>query len=165
MVVSGINQGANLGDDVIYSGTVAAAIEGRFLGLPGIAISLAGKGEPYHYETAGAILTRLMRQVIEQPIAKDTILNVNVPNVPLEEVVGIEVARLGARHQSQPIIPLGSEANVKMYQIGPPGDEADCGPGTDFYVINQNKVSVTPLHTDMTRHHELGRVSDWLQNF
>ncbi|NKB77478.1 MAG: 5'/3'-nucleotidase SurE [Gammaproteobacteria bacterium] len=162
MVISGINHGANLGDDVLYSGTVAAAIEGRFLGLPAIAISLAGSKEPFFYNTASAVVNDLLVHLMDNPLPSDNILNINIPNIPLEKVKGMEPARLGSRHQSQPIIRIDSDQDGKMYQIGPPGNEADAGLGTDFFVINQNKVSITPLQIDMTRHHDLGKISDWL---
>ncbi|NKB61296.1 MAG: 5'/3'-nucleotidase SurE [Gammaproteobacteria bacterium] len=162
MVVSGINHGANLGDDVLYSGTVAAAIEGRFLGLPAIAFSLTGSEDPYFYDTAAAVVEELFIHLMANPLPADNILNVNIPNIPLGRIKGMESARLGSRHQSQPIIRLESEPDDKIYQIGPPGDEADAGPGTDFFLISQNKVSITPLQTDMTRHHDLGKINDWL---
>ena len=162
MVISGINHGSNLGDDVLYSGTVAAAIEGRFLGLPAIAFSLAGSAEPYFYDTARLVAKDIFTRLMENPLPADSILNINIPNIPIGELKGIESARLGARHQSQPIIRIESSPDDKMYQIGPPGNEADAGPGTDFFLIGQNKVSITPLQIDMTRHRELGRIDDWL---
>ena len=161
MVISGINHGANLGDDVIYSGTVAAAIEGRFLGLPAMAVSLAGTN-PTHFVTAGRAVVDLIERLIAKPLPEDTLLNVNVPDVPYDKIKGIQSTRLGARHQSQSIIRLESPGNDKIYQIGLPGDEADAGPGTDFYAVSDSAVSVTPLQLDMTRHHDLGKIGGWL---
>jgi len=161
MVVSGINEGSNLGDDVIYSGTVAAAIEGRFLGLPAIAVSLVGESLQY-YDTAARVACELVKTLEHTPLQRDTILNVNVPDVPWDQLAGIEATRCGARHQSQPIIPLGAGDNCDFFQIGPAGNEADAGPGTDFHAVANNKVSVTPLQIDMTRYSRMAEIARWI---
>ena len=160
LVVTGINFGANLGDDVIYSGTVAGAIEGRFLGLPSIAISLASF-ECKHFETAGEIVKRLVTQIDKAPLSYNTIINVNVPDIALNEIKGIKSTRLGNRHKSEPSIQ--DEKDPSLYWIGENGKEADNGEGTDFHAISNNYVSVTPLQIDLTKYSEVKQVSDWLQ--
>jgi len=161
LVVTGINFGANLGDDVIYSGTVAGAIEGRFLGLPSIAISLTGwKCE--HFETAAIIAKRLVEKIEKAPLSHNTIINVNVPDVPIEEIKGIKSTRLGNRHMSEPSIQ--DQNDPSLYWIGENGPEADNGEGTDFYAVTNNFVSVTPLQIDLTKYTEVKQVSDWLKD-
>ena len=159
LVVTGINLGANLGDDVIYSGTVAGAIEGRFLGLPSIAISLAS-WKCKHFETAAIIAKRLVEKIEKAPLSHNTIINVNVPDVPIEEIKGIKSTRLGNRHMSEPSIQ--DQNDPSLYWIGENGPEADNGEGTDFYAVNNNFVSVTPLQIDLTRYSEIETVSKWL---
>jgi len=161
MVVSGINNGANLGDDVIYSGTVAAAIEGRFLGLPAIAVSLTSF-EGKHYDTAAHVTCELIRQLQTHPLSADTILNINVPDVPLSELKGFRTTRLGSRHKSEPMIRGEDPRGNALYWIGPPGEEQDAGEGTDFHAISQHYVSVTPLHVDLTQYKALSIVDDWV---
>lgn len=161
MVVSGINEGSNLSDDVLYSGTVAAATEGRFLGLPSIAISLAG---PHceHYDTAARIARLLVEHLHQQPLTSNTILNVNVPDLPFSELHGIEVTRLGTRHIAEPTIKAFDPRGRKIYWVGQPGPEQDAGPGTDFYAVNSGFVSVTPLHLDLTHYKVLDELSNWV---
>ena len=161
IVISGINHGANLGDDVIYSGTVAAAMEGRFLGLPAIAVSLVGRND-WHFETAARVVLDLIEKLKSHPLPTDTILNVNVPDVPYEQLSGFEATRLGHRHKAEPVIKSADPHGNPIYWVGPPGAEADAGPGTDFYAIRQQRVSVTPLHVDLTRHATLAQVASWL---
>lgn len=163
MVVSGINRGSNLGDDVLYSGTVAAAIEGRFLGAPAIAVSLVGMGGR-HFQTAAEVAVRLMQRLKRDPLPADTILNVNVPDVPLEEISGFEATRLGYRHKAEAAFRAADPHGNPVYWIGPSGPEADAGPGTDFDAIRRNAVSVTPLQVDMTRYTALEQVSSWLKH-
>jgi 5'-nucleotidase len=151
IVVAGINSGANLGDDVLYSGTVAAAMEGRFLGLSAIAVSM-GSFQPQHYETAARVACELVEQVKSQPVPAETILNVNVPDVPWEDLAGWQVTRLGHRHKSEPVIRQLDPRGRPIYWVGPPGAEQDAGPGTDFYAVKLNFVSITPIHADLTRH-------------
>ena len=159
LVVTGINYGANLGDDVIYSGTVAGAIEGRFLGLPSIAISLAS-WDCKHFETAAIIAKRLVEKIEKAPLSHNTIINVNVPDVPIEEIKGIKSTRLGNRHMSEPSIQ--DQNDPSLYWIGENGPEADNGEGTDFYAVTNHFVSVTPLQIDLTKYSELKQVSEWL---
>jgi 5'-nucleotidase len=161
MVIAGINHGANLGDDVIYSGTVAAAMEGRFLGLPAIAVSLAGQGGG-HFETAAHVVVRLLERLQNEPLPADTILNVNVPDVPFERIAGLEATRLGHRHKAEPVIRASDPHGNPIYWVGPPGAEADAGPGTDFFAVRRHFVSITPLHVDLTRYTALDQVSSWL---
>ncbi|MDB2670798.1 5'/3'-nucleotidase SurE [Candidatus Pseudothioglobus singularis] len=161
IVVTGINFGANLGDDVIYSGTVAGAIEGRFLGLPSIAISLAS-WECKHFDTAGEIAKLLVAQIDKAPLAYNTIINVNVPDIPMSEIKGIKSTRLGNRHKSEPSIQ--DLKNSSLYWIGENGKEADNGEGTDFNAVSNNFVSVTPLQIDLTKYTELKQVSEWLKD-
>ncbi len=161
LVVTGINLGANLGDDVIYSGTVAGAIEGRFLGLPSIAISLAS-WKCKHFETAAIIAMRLVEKIEKAPLSHNTIINVNVPDVPIGDIKGIKSTRLGNRHMSEPSIQ--DENNSSLYWIGENGQEADNGEGTDFYAIANNFVSVTPLQIDLTKYSEVKQVSEWLED-
>ena len=161
LVVTGINFGANLGDDVIYSGTVAGAIEGRFLGLPSIAMSLAS-WECNHFDTAGNIAKILVDQIDKAPLAKNTIINVNVPDIPIHEVLGIKSTRLGSRHKSAPSIQ--DSKDLSLFWIGENGQEADNGEGTDFHAISNNYVSVTPLQIDLTKYSEVSQLSNWLDN-
>ncbi|HAU0815032.1 TPA: 5'/3'-nucleotidase SurE, partial [Legionella pneumophila] len=148
IVVSGINEGANLGDDVLYSGTVAAAMEGRYLGLPAIAISMVGDNIQ-HYETAAIIAKQLVIKLSANKLPSQTILNVNVPDLPLNQIRGLQVTRLGTRHSAEPIIKEYDPRGRPIYWVGPPGIEADAGAGTDFFAIKTGHVSITPLHLDM----------------
>ena len=161
LVVTGINFGANPGDDVIYSGTVAGAIEGRFLGLPSIAMSLAS-WECNHFETAGNVAKLLVAQIEKAPLAYNTIINVNVPDIPMTEINGIKSTRLGNRHKSEPS--LQDLKDSSLYWIGENGKEADNGEGTDFHAVSNNFVSVTPLQIDLTKYSELKQVSEWLED-
>jgi 5'-nucleotidase len=162
IVVSGINAGANLGDDVIYSGTVAAAMEGRFLGLPAIAVSLVFKGRPRHYETAAEAVGLLVQRLKSDPLPADTILNINVPDIPWEEVRGLEVTRLGHRHRAEPVIKMDDPRGRPMYWIGQAGEGDDAGPGTDFDAVNRGYISITPIHVDLTRYQALDQVAGWV---
>ena len=163
MVVSGINAGANLGDDVLYSGTVAAAMEGRFLGYPAIAVSLAAY-QAGHYETAALFVHRLVQRLKDDPLPRDTILNVNVPDLPWEDIAGVQATRLGNRHKSEPVIMDRDPRGQRCYWVGPAGPEQDAGPGTDFYAISQGYISVTPVKIDLTRHELLPGLQDWLDD-
>jgi 5'-nucleotidase len=164
IVVAGINRGANLGDDVIYSGTVAAAMEGRFLGHPAIAVSLAGKNGK-NFETAAQVVLRLLDKLKRDPLPADTILNVNVPDVPLDQLAGYEATRLGHRHKAEPVICAADPHGNPIYWVGAPGPEADAGEGTDFHAVRNRFVSITPLHVDLTRYTALEQVSVWLKKF
>lgn len=162
MVVSGINEGSNLSDDVLYSGTVAAATEGRFLGLPSIAISLAGP-KCQHYATAAQVAKVLVQRLGNDRPPADTILNVNVPDLPLSEIRGFQVTRLGTRHIAEPTIKTADPRGRKIYWIGQPGPEEDAGPGTDFYAVNTGYVSITPLHLDLTHYKVFEQLSGWVK--
>lgn len=161
MVVSGINDGSNLGDDILYSGTVAAAMEGRYLGLPAIAVSMAGENIQ-HYDTAAVIVRQLVLKLRASPLPMKTILNVNVPDLPLDKIAGIEVTRLGTRHCAEPIVKELDPRGRAIYWIGPSGPEADAGPGTDFHAISQNRVSITPLQLDLTHYKAFEQISAWM---
>ncbi|GAM55177.1 5-nucleotidase surE [Vibrio ishigakensis] len=160
LVLSGINHGANLGDDVLYSGTVAAAMEGHFLGVQAIAISLVGKT---HFDTAARIARELVLQHRSNPIPTNRLINVNVPDVPFEELGTTEVTRLGARHHAENMIKQLDPRGQQIYWLGPPGKEQDAGHGTDFYAIEQGQVSVTPLQVDLTAHESLPSMKAWLE--
>lgn len=162
MVISGINIGANLGDDVIYSGTVAAAIEGRFLGLPAIAVSLDFKERPKYFETAAEAVARVVGRLKQDPLPADTILNVNVPDIPWEQLKGFEVTRLGHRHRAKDSFKMDDPLGRPMYWIGPSGAGLDAGPGTDFNAVDRGYVSITPIHVDLTRYQALEQVSHWI---
>lgn len=165
LVVSGINEGPNLGDDILYSGTVAAAIEGRSLGLPSIAISLAGR-ECHHYDTAGLVVARIVKRLMSNTLhlgaMTTTILNVNVPDLPYSDLQGMTVTRLGTRHVAEPVIRKKDPRGHDIYWIGLAGGAADAGPGTDFYAVNEGKVSITPLMIDFTHHAVMDGIGDWL---
>jgi 5'-nucleotidase len=161
LVVSGINAGANLGDDVIYSGTVAAAVEGRFLGLPSIAVSLAGD-RLEHYDSAVRAVEVLLAQLAHNAIPADTILNINVPDLEWSSIKGFEVTRLGNRHKAESIVRDSDPRGRTIYWVGPPGAEQDAGPGTDFSAVRRGYVSVTPLHADLTRYSVLDDLATWV---
>lgn len=161
MVVSGVNHGANLGDDVLYSGTVAAAIEGRFLGLPTVAVSLVSDSQD-HLDTAARAAATLVQQLQAEPLPADTILNVNVPDLPWEQLAGFQATRLGFRHRSEAVVPQQDPKGRTVYWVGPAGAGQDAGPGTDFYAVEHGYVSVTPLQVDLTRHDAVGKLTDWL---
>lgn len=161
IVVSGINLGANMGDDTIYSGTVAAAAEGYLLGIPALAISLSSKaGE--HFESAIDIAVQLVERFGRDPLTEPVLLNVNVPDVELARLRGIEVTRLGRRHKAEPVIKLQTPRGETAYWIGPAGGAQDAGPGTDFYAVENCKVSVTPLRLDLTHNAQLALAREWL---
>ncbi len=163
IVVSGINSAANLGDDVIYSGTVSAAMEGRFLGLPAIAVSLVTRDHiGLHYDSAALAVMQLMRKLLVDPLPADTILNVNVPDLPWSEIRGFSVARLGRRHRAPACIEQKDPRGRSMYWIGPPGKSEDDGPGTDFHAVRDGYVSITPIHVDLTRYQALDKVGGWV---
>ena len=165
IVVSGINNSANLGDDVIYSGTVSAAMEGRFLGLPAIAVSLATvEDSGRHYHSAAQAALSIMQRLLVDPLPADTILNVNVPDRPWSELRGFAVTRLGRRHGSEPCVRQVDPRGRPMYWIGPPGDVEDSGPGTDFCAVRDGFISITPIHVDLTRFQALDKVSGWVES-
>ncbi len=163
IVVSGINNAANLGDDVIYSGTVAAAMEGRFLGLPAIAMSLVTRDHiGQHFDTAARVAVELVARLLADPLPADTILNVNVPDRAWAALAGFEVTRLGHRHRAEPCVPQVDPRGRQVWWIGPAGPEQDAGLGTDFDALRRGFVSITPIHVDLTRYQALETVSGWV---
>ncbi len=162
MVVSGINAGPNLGDDVLYSGTVAAAMEGRYLGLPALAVSLAGKPAT-HFESAAQITCRIIQNLLQNPLQEDSLLNINVPDLPVGEIQAIHATRLGFRHKSEAMVTQNDPYGRPIYWIGPPGEAQDAGPGTDFHAVENETVSVTPMQIDLTRHRGIGPLQQWLE--
>ena len=163
MVVSGINNGANMGDDVIYSGTVAAAMEGRFLGKPALALSLIGH-RPEHFASGARVAELLVKLLQDDPLPADTILNVNIPDLPWSEIKGLKATRLGNRHRAEPVIMARDPRDRPVYWIGPAGPEQDAGPGTDFHAVREGYVSVTPIQVDLTRHNAIQQLDSWLPN-
>ena len=164
MVVSGINDGPNLGDDVLYSGTVAAAIEGRFLGLPTLAVSLCMEPDSgRRFKAAGEVARMLVSQLLRKPLGEARILNVNVPDLPLRQLRGFRPTRLGYRHRSEPAIRAQDPRGREVYWIGPAGAQQDAGPGTDFEAVAEGYVSITPLQIDLTRHAALPAMQTWLE--
>jgi 5'-nucleotidase len=161
MIVSGINHGSNMGDDTIYSGTVAAATEGFLLGIPSIAVSLVQRDQR-NFETAARVAAELVRRQQASPTPVPMLLNVNVPDIPHAELRGIEVTRLGKRHKAEPAVKATNPRGEVVYWIGAAGAAADAGPGTDFHATENNRVSITPLQMDLTNYQQLTAVSDWI---
>ena len=165
IVISGINAGANMGDDVIYSGTVAAAMEGRNLGLPAMAVSLASSA-PVYFESAAKAVIHLLHKLpsleLTTPDDTATIFNVNVPDLPYDNIQGFTATRLGNRHKAEPVIRSHDPRGKEIFWVGPVGDEADAGEGTDFYAVKKGFISVTPIHIDLTRHAEVDATEQWL---
>ena len=159
LVIAGINFGPNMGDDVIYSGTVAAAIEGRFVGFPSIAISLAS-WDGKNFDTAAKVAEVVVDSVEFSELSSNTVLNINVPDIPFNEIKGFKTTRLGKRHKSENIIQ--DKKDTSLYWIGENGKEAENGPGTDFYAIRNNYVSITPLQIDLTNNDEIEKVDSWI---
>ncbi len=161
-VVSGINTHANLGDDIIYSGTVAAATEGRHLGLPAIAVSLVNNGH-FHYATAARVVRHLLESARPLALGPRSILNVNVPDLPWNELNGFRVTRLGHRERAEGAVPMTCPRGKERYWIGAAGAGGDAGPGTDFQAVREGYVSITPVHIDMTRHDALASLREWVE--
>ncbi len=170
VIVSGINHGANMGDDTLYSGTVAAATEGFLLGIPSFAISLAYGAEESvsttkteYFATAGKVAAELVARALRHPFGEATLVNVNVPNCSHEELQGWEVTRLGRRHKAEPVIMDTNPRGQTVYWVGPAGPVADAGEGTDFYAVAQKKVSLTPLQVDLTHYRRLDALRTWIE--
>lgn len=162
MVISGINHGANMGDDTIYSGTVAAATEGFLLGVPSLAVSLVGKS-PQYFATAAQVTREIVQQLmIVEQVNSPVLLNINVPDVPHTQLAGRVVTRLGKRHKAEPVIKTRNPRDETVYWVGPAGAAQDAGPGTDFHAVASNQVSVTPLQIDLTHTAQLPVVRAWL---
>lgn len=162
MVVSGINNGENLGDDALYSGTIAAAVEGRFLGLPTVAFSLCRSNGALQLDTAAHVARRVVERLLAEPLDSSMILSVNVPNVPRDALRGIVTTRLGLRHRSEKVVKANDPRGRPVYWVGISGAGQDAGPGTDFHAVAEGYASVTPLQVDLTRHAVLADVQRWL---
>lgn len=162
MVIAGINRGPNLGDDILYSGTVAAAMEGRFLGYPSVAVSCANS-RMAHLPSASRVVLRIIGGMLTNPLPADTILNVNIPDVAYDEITGYNATRLGYRHKSEPAVKSQDPIGEPIYWVGPPGPAQDAGEGTDFHAVRNQAVSVTPLKVDLTRRESLDGLGRWLQ--
>jgi 5'-nucleotidase len=163
VIVSGINHGANMGDDTIYSGTVAAATEGYLLGIPSMAVSLVGRGM-HHFDTAGRVARDIVERYGRNPLGQPVLLNVNVPDLTWEEIRGVQTTRLGKRHKAEPVIKTENPRGEAVYWIGAAGEAADAGPGTDFHAVASNYVSVTPLRVDLTHVEQIDGVRQWLKS-
>jgi 5'-nucleotidase len=161
-VVSGVNSGSNMGDDTLYSGTVAAATEGYLLGIPAVAVSLVSR-DFVHYATAARVARDIVERLARAPFGAPVLLNVNVPDVPYEQVKGLEVTRLGRRHKAQPVVPAKNPRGETVYWVGPAGAAREAGPGTDFNAVERGMVSVTPLQMDLTHADQIPLVDGWLK--
>jgi 5'-nucleotidase len=163
MVVSGINHGANMGDDTIYSGTVAAATEGFLLGVPSIAVSLVSKSAS-DFSSAARVTRALVERCQREPLRQPTLLNVNIPDLRYEELRGLQVTRLGRRHKAEAVVRDTTPRGETVFWIGPAGEAADAGAGTDFHAVAEGFVSVTPLQMDLTHNGMMNFITDWLRN-
>ncbi len=162
IVISGINAGPNLGDDVLYSGTVAAAMEGRFLGYPAIAVS-SGSSTPSHLNSAAELVVGMVNKLLREPFPGNMVLNINIPDLPRETLGDFVVTRLGSRHKAEPAIEAKNPRGESIYWVGSPGPEQDAGEGTDFHAMQNNCPTITPLHADLTSHQAMGQLSGWME--
>jgi 5'-nucleotidase len=163
MVISGVNNGENMGDDTIYSGTVAAATEGYLLGIPSIAVSLSYAGQAKHYDTASLVARDLALRFKARAFNEPVLLNVNVPDVPYDQIKGMRITRLGRRHKAEPVIRQNNPRGETVYWVGAAGEAADAGEGTDFHAVANGYVSITPLQVDLTHAAQIGALQDWLR--
>jgi len=161
IVISGINDGANKGDDTIYSGTVAAATEGFMLGIPSLAVSLVAQGAD-HFATAARVAADVVQRFAKKPLGQPALLNINVPDVPYDDLHGVEVTRLGRRHKAEPVVKSTTPRGETVYWIGAAGSAQDAGEGTDFDAVSRMTVSVTPLQVDLTRFAQLQSLKEWI---
>lgn len=161
MVISGINDGANMGDDTIYSGTVAAAMEGYLLGIPSFAVSMS-RHNPQYFETAARVMVDLVKRYEQKSFPPPMLLNINVPDIPYDELHGMAVTRLGKRHKAEPVIKTNTPRGETVYWVGAAGNAQDAGAGTDFFAVMAEQVSITPLQVDLTQHRQMDSLSDWL---
>lgn len=161
MVISGINDGANMGDDTIYSGTVAAAMEGYLLDIPSFAVSMS-QHNATHFQTAARITVELVQHYGKTALKSPTLLNINVPDIPYDEIQGRSITRLGKRHKAEPVIQLKTPRGETVYWVGAAGQPNDGGEGTDFYAIAHNHVSISPIQVDLTKHNQLAELKDWI---
>jgi len=162
LVVSGINDGANMGEDTLYSGTVAAATEGFLLGIPSLAVSLALEGRE-NFRTAGLVTVELVERLKRRPFSTPLLLNVNVPDIEYGALRGQQVTRLGRRHKAEPVTKMQTPRGETVYWVGPAGAAQDAGEGTDFHAVANGRVSITPLQVDLTRFSQLDALGEWLQ--
>lgn len=162
MVISGINDGANMGDDTLYSGTVAAATEGYLLGIPSFAVSMS-QHQAQHFDTAAQVVVSLVEQYNHSEFTAPTLLNINVPDVPLAEIKGRQITRLGKRHKAEPVIQLQTPRGETVYWVGAAGQPNDGGEGTDFHAVAQGFVSISPIQVDLTKHSQIPVLQQWLQ--
>ena len=162
MVISGINDGANMGDDTLYSGTVAAATEGYLLGIPSIAVSMSQHNATY-FETAARVIVDLVKKHQQAPLAAPTLISVNVPDIPFEDLRGTKITRLGRRHKAYPVIQATTPRNEVVYWVGAAGEAADKSEDTDFYAVEHGFVSITPLQVDLTRYSQMADLNAWLK--
>ena len=160
MIISGINDGANMGDDTIYSGTVAAAMEGYLLGIPSFAVSMS-QHNATHFETAAKVMVELIERYQKNAFPPPVLMNINVPDLPYDALKGTQVTRLGKRHKAEPVIKSKSPRGETLYWVGPAGGAADAGTGTDFYAVANEQVSLTPLQADLTHHLQLDALKHW----
>src|SRR6478672_2231531 len=161
MVVSGINDGANMGDDTIYSGTVAAATEGFLLGIPSLAVSLAGFSKG-NFAAAALVAKEIVQRFENDRLPGPVLLNINVPDIAYDELQGMEVTRLGRRHKAEPVVKSRSPRGETVYWVGAAGPAQDAGEGTDFFAVKHNRVSITPLQIDLTRYGQLDAIKEWI---
>lgn len=161
MIISGINHGANMGDDTIYSGTVAAATEGFLLGIPAMAVSLANI-QNEHFDTAAAVVVDLVKRYQANPWQEATLLNINIPDLPKHDLGKIEITRLGKRHKAEPVLKSVNPRGQTVYWVGAAGLAQDAGEGTDFYAVANGRVSITPLQIDLTRYAQFEGIQKWL---
>lgn len=161
MVISGINDGANMGDDTIYSGTVAAAMEGYLFGIPSIAVSMS-QHQPQNFATAARVVLEMVKRFQANTFPPPVLLNINVPDVPYEQIQGMKVVRLGKRHKAEPVIKWVTPRGETVYWVGAAGSAQDAGEGTDFHAIEQRMVTITPLQIDLTQYAQLDALNSWL---
>jgi 5'-nucleotidase len=162
MVISGINHGSNMGDDTIYSGTVAAATEGYLLGIPSIAVSLANHNAQ-HFDSAARVVGELVQRIQRRPPTEPMLLNVNVPDRPWDQLGGMRVTRLGKRHKAESVVKTTNPRGQTVYWVGAAGAAQDAGEGTDFHAVASGHVSITPLQMDLTRFSQMEGVNAWLK--
>jgi len=161
MIISGINHGANMGDDTVYSGTVAAATEGFLLGIPSLAVSLAGKSG--NFQAAARVVLEIVERCRRNPFPQPVLLNINVPDLPFDELHGSEITRLGKRHKAEPVVKSVNPRGETVYWVGAAGAAQDAGPGTDFHAVANGKVSITPLQIDLTQYGQIEGLNHWLR--
>ena len=162
MVISGINDGANMGDDTIYSGTVAAAMEGYLLDIPSFAVSMS-QHNATHFDTAARVVVELVQHYLKTGFASPTLLNINVPDLPYDELKGRAITRLGKRHKAEPVMQLKTPRGETVYWVGAAGQPNDGGEGTDFYAVAHSQVSISPIQVDLTKHTQMTEIQNWLK--